>query len=240
MKLWAGRFQKETDKQVNDFNSSIAFDVRLYKEDIEGSIAHATMLGEQEIIDKEDSQKIVNGLLQILADIDEGKVEFTALAEDIHMNIEVLLTERIGDVGKKLHTARSRNDQIALDMRMHLKKEVLEVIANVKALQKALLAKAKDNIETIMPGYTHLQRAQPVTFSHYMLAYAQMLKRDVGRLNDCYKRMDKMPLGSGALATAARPRAVRAGAPGVRGRSACARSASRAPLPGRSLRGSIP
>ncbi|MBC8536880.1 argininosuccinate lyase [Feifania hominis] len=205
MKLWAGRFQKETDKKVNDFNSSIGFDARLYREDIEGSIAHATMLGEVGIVTAEEAKQIVEGLQGILADIESGKVEFTVDAEDIHMNIETLLTERIGDTGKKLHTARSRNDQIALDMRSHLKKEVGEVIALIKKLEGVLYDKAQENMETIMPGYTHLQRAQPTTFAHYMMAYAQMFRRDVGRLQDTYKRMDEMPLGSGALATSTFP-----------------------------------
>jgi len=205
MKLWAGRFQKDTDKKVNDFNSSIAFDARLYREDIEGSIAHATMLGECGIITPEEASAIVGGLKDILADIEEGRVEFSVDAEDIHMNIEKILTDRIGDAGKKLHTARSRNDQVALDLRMYLKKEIMAIRSLVLCLQRALLEKAKANTETVMPGYTHLQRAQPTNFAHHLMAYAEMLRRDVGRLKDCYERMDEMPLGSGALASTTYP-----------------------------------
>jgi len=205
MKLWAGRFQKDTDKKVNDFNSSISFDARLYREDIAGSIAHATMLGECGIITKEESELIVKGLKEILEDIENGKVEFTVDAEDIHMNIETLLTQRIGETGKRLHTARSRNDQVALDMRMYLKTETKNIIELIKKLIKVLIDKAEDNLETIMPGYTHLQRAQPITFAHHMMAYANMFKRDIERLQDAYKRMDEMPLGSGALATTTYP-----------------------------------
>lgn len=205
MKLWAGRFQKDTDEKVNDFNSSISFDARLYKEDIEGSIAHATMLGECGIIKPEEAQKITDELRAILKDIEDGKIEFTIDAEDIHMNIEKILTERIGDTGKKLHTARSRNDQVALDIRMYIKKEIIEIKNLIIGLQKALLEKAEKNTETVMPGYTHMQRAQPTTFAHYMMAYAEMLKRDVSRLDDCYNRMDEMPLGSGALASTTYP-----------------------------------
>ncbi len=205
MKLWAGRFQKETDTIVNDFNSSIQFDARLYREDIEGSIAHAAMLGKQGIIDQSESDKIVGGLRAILADIEDGKVEFSLESEDIHMNIERMLTERIGDTGKRLHTARSRNDQVALDLRMYLKHEVKAIKQLVLDLQKVLLAKAESNLDTVMPGYTHLQRAQPTSLAHYMMAWAEMLRRDVGRLDDCYGRMDVMPLGSGALAATTYP-----------------------------------
>lgn len=190
---------------VNDFNSSIMFDCRLYKEDIHGSIAHATMLGKQGIIEKSESEKIVNGLKEILADIEAGKVDFSLEYEDIHMNIEVLLTQRIGETGKRLHTARSRNDQVALDMRLYVKKEIKEIIKLVLGFEKALVQKSKDSLDTVMPGYTHLQRAQPTTFAHYMMAYAQMLKRDITRLQDCYERMDEMPLGSGALASTTYP-----------------------------------
>lgn len=190
---------------VNDFNSSIMFDCRLYKEDIMGSIAHATMLGRQGIIEEHEAEKIVAGLKGILEDIEEGKVDFSLEYEDIHMNIEVLLTQRIGDTGKRLHTARSRNDQVALDMRLYVKKEIKELITLVLGFEKALVEKAKANLDTVMPGYTHLQRAQPTTFAHYMMAYAQMLKRDVTRLQDCYERMDEMPLGSGALASTTYP-----------------------------------
>ena len=204
-KLWAGRFQKETDLVVNDFNSSILFDCRLYKEDITGSIAHATMLGKQGIIEEHEAEKIVEGLKGILEDIEAGKVEFSLDYEDIHMNIEQLLTERIGDTGKRLHTGRSRNDQVALDMRLYVKKEIAEIIGLTLGFMKALCDKAKENLDTVMPGYTHLQRAQPTTFAHYMMAYANMLKRDVMRLEDCLERMDDMPLGSGALASTTYP-----------------------------------
>lgn len=205
MKLWAGRFQKETDLQVNDFNSSIHFDCRLYREDIRGSIAHATMLGEQGIIAAEEAEKITAGLREILADIDGGRAQFSIENEDIHMNIETMLTERIGDAGKRLHTARSRNDQVALDLRLYLKNEIEEIISLILALQTALCEKAKTNLATVMPGYTHLQHAQPVTLAHHLMAYAEMFKRDVGRLSDCRLRMDEMPLGSGALASTTYP-----------------------------------
>ena len=204
-KLWAGRFQKETDLVVNDFNSSILFDCRLYKEDITGSIAHATMLGKQGIIEEHEAEKIVEGLKGILKDIEDGKVEFSLDYEDIHMNIEQLLTERIGDTGKRLHTGRSRNDQVALDMRMYVKSEIREIISMICTFMKALTKKSRENLDAVMPGYTHLQRAQPTTFAHYMMAYANMLKRDITRLQDCYERMDEMPLGSGALASTTYP-----------------------------------
>ena len=200
MKLWAGRFQKETDTLVNDFNSSIGFDARLYEQDIRGSIAHASMLGDAGIIEKHESEKIVEGLTAILADIEGGRVEFSLDNEDIHMNIEALLTQRIGDTGKRLHTARSRNDQVATDFRLYVKEEIPQIIQYVIGLEKVLVKKAKAHLSTVMPGYTHLQRAQPTTFGHYMMAYANMLKRDVTRLEDCLERMDECPLGSGALA----------------------------------------
>ena len=206
MKLWAGRFQKETNDVVNDFNSSIQFDGRLYREDITGSIAHATMLGKQGIIEEHESEKIVAGLKEILKEVDAGELDvFNPEYEDIHMNVEVALTKRIGDTGKRLHTARSRNDQVALDMRMYVKKEICEIMELAIAFEKELVAKAKDNLDTVMPGYTHLQRAQPTTFGHYMMAYAQMLRRDISRLEDCYERMDELPLGSGALASTTYP-----------------------------------
>ncbi|MGN0986372.1 MAG: argininosuccinate lyase [Otoolea sp.] len=204
-KLWAGRFGKETDLEVNDFNSSISFDCRLYKEDITGSMAHAAMLGKQGIIAKEESDKIIEGLKGILADIEAGKIQFSQDYEDIHMNVEQILTERIGDAGKRLHTARSRNDQVALDMRLYVKKEIVEIQKLVLAFMDALCESAKENLETVMPGYTHLQRAQPVTFGHYMMAYANMMKRDVKRLQNCLEGMDDMPLGSGALASTTYP-----------------------------------
>ena len=205
MKLWAGRFQKETDTLVNDFNSSISFDARMYKEDIAGSIAHAAMLGKQGIIEAHEAEKIIGGLQAILADIEGGRVEFSLENEDIHMNIETMLTQRIGDTGKRLHTARSRNDQVAVDFRLFVKEEIPQMIAQVLDLERVLIQKAKANLETVMPGYTHLQRAQPTTFGHYMMAYANMLKRDVTRLEDCLERMDECPLGAGALAASTDP-----------------------------------
>ena len=204
-KMWAGRFTKEVDERVNDFNSSISFDHRMYKQDIEGSIAHATMLGECGIIDIEESKKIVEGLKGILADIDSGKLQFDPTAEDIHMFVEAELTARLGDTGKRLHTARSRNDQVALDIRMNLKVETDEIIALVKELEKTIIGMAEKHLTTVMPGYTHLQRAQPITFAHHLMAYANMLLRDLGRLEDCKKRMNIMPLGSGALASTTYP-----------------------------------
>ena len=205
MKLWAGRFQKETDTLVNDFNSSISFDARMYKEDIAGSVAHAAMLGKQGIIEAHEAEKIIGGLQAILADIEGGRVEFSLENEDIHMNIETMLTQRIGDTGKRLHTARSRNDQVAVDFRLFVKEEIPQMIAQVLDLERVLIQKAKANLETVMPGYTHLQRAQPTTFGHYMRAYANMLKRDVTRLEDCLERMDECPLGAGALAASTYP-----------------------------------
>ena len=205
MKLWAGRFQKETDTAVNDFNSSISFDARLYKEDIAGSMAHAAMLGKQGIIEEHEAEKIIEGLQAILADIEADKVAFSEENEDIHMNIESVLTSRIGDTGKRLHTARSRNDQVAVDFRLYVKKEIPVVIGMVLDLEKVLIKKAQANLDAVMPGYTHLQRAQPTTFAHYMMAYANMLRRDVTRLEDCLERMDECPLGAGALATSTYP-----------------------------------
>ena len=204
-KLWAGRIQKETDQRVNDFNSSITFDGRMYQEDIEGSIAHATMLGECGIIDKDEAENIVSELNKILKDIEEGKIEFETDAEDIHMNIEMLLTKRLGNAGKRLHTARSRNDQVALDIRMNLKKEIVIIIGQLLDLIDTICSKSLENTKTVMSGYTHLQRAQPITFAHHLMAYAQMLRRDIGRLEDTLKRMDEMPLGSGALASTTYP-----------------------------------
>lgn len=204
-KMWAGRFGKETDLMVNDFNSSIRFDCRLYEEDITGSIAHARMLGKQGIIEKAEAEAIIAGLLEILSEIQEGKTTFLLEYEDIHMNIEKMLTDKIGNAGKRLHTARSRNDQVALDMRMYVKKEIKEIMELVLDFMDALCKKSGENLDTVMPGYTHLQRAQPVTFAHYMMAYANMLKRDIKRLKDCLERMDEMPLGSGALASTTYP-----------------------------------
>ena len=205
MKLWAGRFQKETDTQVNDFNSSILFDQRMYKQDIQGSLAHATMLGRQGIITKEEADDIVNGLTAILQDIEDGKVEFSMENEDIHLNIEAMLTQRIGPAGKRLHTGRSRNDQVAVDFRLYVKSEIPKIIGMLLDLEKVLTEKAKANTETVMPGYTHMQRAQPTTFAHYMMAYANMIRRDITRLEDCLERMDECPLGAGALATSSYP-----------------------------------
>ncbi len=200
-KMWAGRFKKEVNSKVNDFNSSISFDKAMYKVDILGSIAHATMLGKQEIISKEEADLIVSGLNDILSDLDSGELEFDLNAEDIHMFIEEELTKRLGVTGKRLHTARSRNDQVALDIRMYLREEIDEIIDLVKQLCNTICNIAQENMYTVMPGYTHLQRAQPITFAHHIMAYAQMFVRDIDRLKDCYKRTNKMPLGSGALAS---------------------------------------
>jgi len=200
MKMWDGRFQKESDKALDAFNSSISFDKRLYREDITGSVAHAKMLGKCGIISEESSRAIVAGLEGILDDIESGKLEISPDAEDIHMFVEQVLSERIGDDGKRLHTGRSRNDQVAVDIKMYLKRMILEIKSGLLDLLSVIHGLAKDHTNAIMPGYTHLQRAQPVTFSHYVLAYAQMFMRDVSRLNDTYSRADVMPLGSGALA----------------------------------------
>lgn len=200
MPMWEGRFSKTLDKRTNDFNSSIRFDHKMYKEDIKGSIAHAKMLAKQHIIEKDDESKIIFGLNSILKDIENGSLEFDPNAEDIHMFIEAELTKRIGQSGKKLHTARSRNDQVALDIRMYLKKQVIEIKQNLKNLIYTLLEKAKENTETIMPGYTHMQRAQPITFAHHLMAYVEMFKRDIERLTETYGRIDTCPIGSCALA----------------------------------------
>ena len=200
MKLWKGRFSKAATSSADEFNASITFDQRLYREDITGSIAHARMLGKQGIITLEESQRIVQALQEILADIEAGNVEFTIESEDIHMNIETILTERIGATGKKLHTARSRNDQIALDIRLYLKKETSLIDALLEDLMNALQKLAEEHTDTVMPGYTHLQRAQPVTFAYHLLAYYQMFSRDRERFADCLARIDRLPLGSGALA----------------------------------------
>lgn len=199
-KLWGGRFQKATDKKVDDFNSSIRFDKRMYRQDIRGSIAHARMLGAQGIIPMEDSKKIAAELENILADIDAGKVEFLIDAEDIHMNIEKILTDRIGEAGKRLHTGRSRNDQVALDIRMFLMDENEEIAQMLIELMKTLTELAKKHTDTVMPGYTHLQKAQPITFAHHCMAYFEMFRRDYMRLCGCKERTNVMPLGSGALA----------------------------------------
>ena len=200
MKLWGGRFRKETDSLVNDFNASIHFDCRMYREDIEGSMAHARMLGDCGIISREDAEAITQGLAGILADVEAGKIEFTADNEDIHMNVESLLTARIGAAGKRLHTARSRNDQVAVDLRLCLRREIGEITGQILDLIEAVLHQAREHQSTVMPGYTHLQRAQPVSFAHHLLAYGAQLARDVTRLADCRQRMNICPLGSGALA----------------------------------------
>ena len=199
-KMWAGRTDGVTDKVADDFNSSISFDKKMYKQDINGSIAHATMLAEKNIISKDDCDKIIDGLVSILADLQSGALKINYDAEDIHMFVESELTARIGDVGKKLHTARSRNDQVALDLRMYVKDEVNEIITLLFDLEKTLYDLASDNVETVMPGYTHLQRAQPISFAQHLLAYSEMFKRDISRLTDCVKRLNLSPLGSCALA----------------------------------------
>jgi len=200
MKLWGGRFQKETDNLVNDFNASIQFDQRLYKEDITGSMAHAKMLGACGIISMEDVGAILEGLQSILEDVEAGKVEFTTDNEDIHMNVESLLTQRIGDAGKRLHTGRSRNDQVALDFRMYVREQIPVMVKQLLELETVLCRQAKQYQNTVMPGYTHLQRAQPISFAQHLMAYANMIARDITRLEDCAMRMNECPLGSGALA----------------------------------------
>lgn len=205
MKLWGGRFKKGTNDLVNDFNSSISVDSRMYKEDIEGSLAHVKMLGKQEIIPKKSSEKIEDGLKEILKRINNGVIEIDPTSEDIHSFTEGTLTYYIGDCGKMLHTGRSRNDQVTLDLRLYLKKEINNIISCIIDLEEVLLEKATENITTIMPGYTHMQKAQPITLAHHLLAYSEMLKRDIGRLKDAYKRTDEMPLGAGALATSTYP-----------------------------------
>ncbi len=200
MKLWSGRFGKDTDALVNDFNASIQFDQRLYKEDITGSMAHAKMLGATGIISAADAEAIVAGLQSILADIEAGKVEFTADNEDIHMNVEALLTQRIGDAGKRLHTGRSRNDQVALDFRMYVREQIPVIVEQLLELETVLCCQAKKYQTAVMPGYTHLQRAQPISFAQHLMAYAAQLSRDVTRLEDCRERLNLCPLGSGALA----------------------------------------
>lgn len=199
-KLWSGRFKKTLDPRVALFNASIHFDQRLYKEDIEGSIAHARMLGKTGIIKVEESAQIIEGLLALLASIEAGTISFSAEQEDIHMNIESLLTEQIGPVAKKLHTARSRNDQVALDMRLYLRKGIKELIDLIDFFKNTLGKLCTEHIHTYMPGYTHLQRAQPITLSMHLGAYVAMLDRDIDRLKDCLKRMNKNPLGAGSLA----------------------------------------
>ncbi len=199
-KMWAGRTAGEVDRIADDFNSSIGFDSRMFRQDIRGSMAHAAMLGAQGIISQAEAETLIAGLEEILADLESGKLEIDLSCEDIHMFVEQELTARLGDVGKKLHTARSRNDQVALDMRMYLRDETDCVIGKIRALIDVLLAQAKEGREVIMPGYTHLQRAQPITFAHHLLAYAMMLLRDADRFADTKKRMNVSPIGSCALA----------------------------------------
>ena len=199
-KMWAGRTDGVTDKIADDFNSSIRIDKRMYRQDIRGSMAHAAMLGAKGIILQSEAQALIDGLANILDDLDSGKLAFDMNCEDIHMFVEQVLTERLGDVGKKLHTARSRNDQVALDTRMYLRDEAGEIVSRIRELIGALLEQAKENRGTIMPGYTHLQRAQPITFAHHLLAYAMMLLRDIDRFADATRRMNVSPIGSCALA----------------------------------------
>lgn len=205
MKLWGGRFEKNSSSAMDAFHSSIAFDSRMAKNDIEGSMAHVMMLGKQNIIPASIAQNIRLGLQGLLKDLHDEKLEFAIEAEDIHMNIETLLIERIGEDGKHLHTGRSRNDQVALDMRLYMKDEISHTISLLTELESALVLTAKKHIKTVMPGYTHLQKAQPITLAHHILAYAQMFKRDILRMQDCLARMDECPLGSGALATSTYP-----------------------------------
>ncbi|MFY9174394.1 MAG: argininosuccinate lyase [Peptococcia bacterium] len=200
MKLWGGRFSKESSELMEDFHSSISFDQRLYRYDIQGSIAHARMLGDQGIISAEEAQKIIRGLESLIQDIEAGKIEFSKEAEDIHMNVETLLTERIGPTAKKLHTGRSRNDQVAVDTKMFVKDEIKQTQQLLVELLEVILRLSTEHNETIMPGYTHLQIAQPVTLGHHLLAYFEMFSRDWTRLRDCYNRANYSPLGAGALA----------------------------------------
>jgi len=199
-KLWGGRFTQPTDRFVEEFTASIVFDKRLYHQDIRGSIAHARMLGKQGIIPQADVDKIIHGLQEILGQIEAGTFDFSVSLEDIHMNIEARLSKKIGEAGKRLHTGRSRNDQVALDIRLYLRDELAEISAYIDLLIDSLICQAEANLGVIMPGYTHLQTAQPILFSHHMLAYVEMLRRDRGRMEDCLKRADVMPLGAGALA----------------------------------------
>ena len=200
MKLWGGRFTEGVNELVNTFNSSISIDSRMYKEDIEGSLAHVKMLGKQGIIPLKDSEKIIEGLKEILIRIDNGTIQIDKDAEDIHSFVEANLIDRIGDAGKKLHTGRSRNDQVALDMRLYTRDEIIELDGLLKEILEVLLKLMKENVETYMPGFTHLQKAQPITLAHHMGAYFEMFKRDRSRMKDIYKRMNYCPLGAGALA----------------------------------------
>jgi len=199
-KLWGGRFTQRTDKFVEEFTASIEFDKRLYHQDIRGSLAHARMLGRQGIIPHEDVDKIVQGLKDVLEQIESGTFDFSIGLEDIHMNIEARLSQRIGEAGKRLHTGRSRNDQVALDIRLYLRDEIVEITAYLEMLVESLLNQAEVHLDVVMPGFTHLQSAQPILFSHHLLAYVEMFKRDKGRMEDCFKRVNVLPLGAGALA----------------------------------------
>mgnify|MGYP003290828136 CR=1 FL=1 len=199
-KMWAGRTSGVVSSIADDFNSSIRFDCKMYKQDITGSMAHAAMLGAKNIISRKEAETLIDGLQEILNDLESGALEFDFTCEDIHMFVEQVLTQRLGDVGKKLHTARSRNDQVALDLRMYLREEIDEITALVKNVIEAILEQAQANKTVIMPGYTHLQRAQPILFSHHLLAYAMMLLRDLDRLADCQKRLNVSPIGCCALA----------------------------------------
>lgn len=199
-KLWGGRFTAETEKTVESFTESVSFDARLWKHDIEGSIAHVKMLGKQKILSTREAAKIIKGLNEISAEIMNGKFRFKEGLEDVHMNIEHALIKKIGPVGGKLHSARSRNDQVALDLRLYMREEIREIVKLIKGAQKAIAAIAEKNINVVMPGYTHLQRAQPVLLSHHMLSYYEMLDRDRDRYEDCLKRVNVLPLGSAALA----------------------------------------
>lgn len=200
MKLWGGRFTKETNQLVHNFNASISFDQKFYKQDIRGSIAHVTMLAKQGILTNEDKETIVNGLNGILNDIENGTLDISATSEDIHSFVEQTLIERVGEAGKRLHTGRSRNDQVALDMKLYTRDEIVEIDGLLKTLLSSLLKVMEENTETYMPGFTHLQKAQPITLAHHFGAYFEMFKRDRGRLHDIYERMNYCPLGSGALA----------------------------------------
>lgn len=204
-KLWGGRFEKSTDEFAEGFHSSISFDSRLYRQDIEGSIAHAKMLGKCGIIPQEESDQIVDGLRLVLGDIKNGEAGFSIHDEDIHMNVERLLIEKIGDVGKKLHTGRSRNDQVATDFRLYVKDTIYETVSSLTSLCSVFVSIAEENLETVMPAYTHLQKAQPTTLAHYMMAYFEMFSRDISRFSDCNTRTDVLPLGSGALCATTYP-----------------------------------
>ncbi|MGG3923208.1 argininosuccinate lyase, partial [Geobacillus thermodenitrificans] len=199
-KLWGGRFTKTAEEWVDEFGASIPFDQELVEEDIEGSLAHVTMLGECGILPAEDVEKIKDGLLRLLEKAKRGELEFSVAYEDIHLNIEKMLIDDIGSVGGKLHTGRSRNDQVATDMHLYLRKRVKEILSLIRGLQRALVSQAEKHVETIMPGYTHLQRAQPISFAHHLLAYVWMLERDYERFSESLKRINRSPLGAGALA----------------------------------------